>query len=69
MPAAAHPLPRWMRLNYGGKNQRWHVVVGNGLWAICGRQSFEYPRKEFSASKPQNGTLCRSCVAKLARGV
>lgn len=65
-PSAAHLLLRWARLNYGGKNQRWHVIVGEDPWSICGRQDFNYPRKEFCAW-PKTGKLCRLCVEKLGR--
>jgi hypothetical protein len=58
------PGVRWARLHYGGGKKRWHAIVG--LWAICGQQHFDYPRVEYSNSKPENGALCKRCVTTLA---
>jgi hypothetical protein len=60
------PGLRWARLNFGGENKRWHAVVG--LWAICHRQRFDYPRVEYSASKPETGTLCKYCLTVFEKG-
>jgi hypothetical protein len=53
----------WARVVFGGKGNRWHIV--RGLWAICGRQNFDYPRVErVVAAAPSRGTLCKHCIAK-----
>lgn len=52
----------WARLIFGGDGKRWHIV--SGLWSICGRQDFDYPRVERRDSQPASGKLCRLCLAK-----
>jgi hypothetical protein len=62
-PVCVSAPVRWARLCFGGKHQRWHAI--DGLLAFCGRQNFDYPRVEYSDSRPTFGKLCKHCVAKL----
>lgn len=62
--SAAHPSPRWARLNYSESTKIWHATAG--FLAICGHVRFDHPRAEYSDSQPER-KLCRLCVAKLAR--
>jgi hypothetical protein len=59
-------MPEWARVVFGGRGNRWHIV--RGLWAICGRQHFDYPRVErIMSTIPPHGTPCKHCIAKQAR--
>lgn len=60
------PPARWARLKYGGANRPWHILR-DGVLSICGRQSFDYPRREFSIARPLTGKLCGHCLKTEAR--
>jgi hypothetical protein len=58
----------WARLHFGGTYHRWHITDGPSLWAICGRQNFDYPRVERTGDViPGDGKLCKYCLAKAAK--
>ena len=58
-------VARWARLHFGGIFKRWHIVYG--IHSICGTQSFDYKRVEWSETKPETGKLCKHCIARMAR--